>query len=152
MTLRIIVPALVLAATIKAFGQSHEFSLQLESGENFTLPLAEIQRIEFSGIISVEDETVTARSFQLDPSFPNPFNPSTTISYQLSTAAEVHVQIVDMRGAHVATLIDESQQAGLHSLVWHGTNQAGLPVSSGIYLLSVQAGEARKTDKLLLVK
>ncbi len=54
MTLRIIVPALVLAATIKAFGQSHEFSLQLESGENFTLPLAEIQRIEFSGIISLD--------------------------------------------------------------------------------------------------
>ena len=79
--------------------------------------------------------------------YPNPFNPVTTISYQLAESGAVHVTICNLAGQTVATLVDATQPAGLHNVQWHA---ADLP--SGVYLCRLQAGVYQKNQRILLVK
>src|SRR5512143_3085740 len=69
----------------------------------------------------------------LSQNFPNPFNPNTTIRYTIPVRASVTMEIIDTGGGHVRTLVAREQEAGLYSVVWDGTNDSGLPTSSGIY-------------------
>jgi hypothetical protein len=67
-------------------------------------------------------------------SFPNPFNPTTTISYQLVEGAKVRLEIYDLTGRMVASLLEGEATAGSHSVMWKGTDQSGNTVASGVYL------------------
>ncbi|MFQ5707531.1 MAG: FlgD immunoglobulin-like domain containing protein, partial [bacterium] len=80
--------------------------------------------------------------FQLLPNYPNPFNPSTTIDYQLPQASRVSLKIYNLRGQQIRTLFDGRQQAGVHSLVWDGKNDHGETVASGIYVVRLVASDA----------
>lgn len=84
--------------------------------------------------------------------FPNPFNPATTISFTLPAAARATVLVHDARGALVRTLFDERRAAGPHAVVWNGMNDRGEPVPSGIYFVTVRAGEASASVKAALVR
>ena len=84
------------------------------------------------------------RQFQ---SFPNPFNPSTTIRYQVSQPGHVRLTVIDMLGRQVATLIDEYQPAGSHSVRFDGSS-----LLSGVYFLRLQAGTAVGVSKMVLAK
>ena len=85
-------------------------------------------------------------------SYPNPFNPVTTLQYALPEDALVNIAIYDMMGRHVKTLINRSQTAGYMSVQWNATNDNNEPVSTGVYLYTIQAGEFRKTKKMVLLK
>lgn len=91
-------------------------------------------------------------------SYPNPFNPSTTISYQLVKEADVHLQIFDLLGRQVAELVNGVKSAGFHSVIWNGSDGSGKDAPTGLYLYRFQASSAdgkevfRKTGKLLLTK
>ncbi len=103
--------------------------------------------------VSIGDEPdVAVRKFDLFQNYPNPFNPSTTIRYQVARAAKVELQIYNVRGQLVKTLVNAKQNAGRYTLVWNGTNDAGVPVSSGIYFLTMKAGDFRKVQKMTLLK
>ena len=84
--------------------------------------------------------------------YPNPFNPSTTISYALSEHAQVTLKVYNMLGQVVATLVDESQTAGYKSVVWNGRNDSGAALGSGMYLYRMTAGKFVTTKKMLLLK
>jgi hypothetical protein len=86
-------------------------------------------------------------SFQLHANYPNPFNPSTTILYALPSRVQVTMKIFDVLGQQVATLVDEIQEPGYHSVEW---NAAG--VASGTYLCQFQAGAFARVGRMLLVK
>ena len=90
--------------------------------------------------------------FELYDCFPNPFNPITTLRYELPEDAMVSITIYDMMGRQVKTLINDQQTAGYRSLQWNATNYAGSPVSAGIYLYMIQAGDFRQTKKIVLLK
>ena len=90
--------------------------------------------------------------FALRANYPNPFNPSTTIRYQLPQSAEVRLEIFDVLGQKVRTLVAEKQPAGLHRMVWDSRNQAGSPVAAGVYLYRLRAGDFEQVRKLLLLK
>ena len=90
--------------------------------------------------------------FKLNNCYPNPFNPVTTLRYDLPEDALVNIIIYDMMGRVVKTLINDQQTAGYKSLQWNATNDAGSPVSAGIYLYPIQAGEFRQTKKMVLLK
>ena len=79
--------------------------------------------------------------------YPNPFNSSTTISYQLQSSMRVRLDIIDIQGRRIAKLVDSNIQAGNHQINW---NAAGVP--SGIYFCRLQAGETIKYHKLVLVR
>ena len=84
--------------------------------------------------------------------YPNPFNPSTTIQFHLTESDVVTLQIFDILGRLVHTLVDEEVVAGLHSLQWNGKNSAGADVSAGLYFARFSTGNETNTIKLLLVR
>lgn len=77
--------------------------------------------------------------FALHPNFPNPFNPTTTIVYDLPRTSQVRLTIYNVLGQKVAQLVSGKLAAGRYRTVWDGRNQAGLPVSSGIYIMRLEA-------------
>ena len=90
--------------------------------------------------------------FQIYQNYPNPFNPSTTIKFGLPIEEKVTLKVYDVTGREIATLINENLNIGYHKVVWNGINDNGMPVSSGIYLYSIKAGEYIFSQKMLLVK
>jgi P pilus assembly chaperone PapD len=88
----------------------------------------------------------------LHRNFPNPFNPSTSIRYDLSHDSKVVLKVYSMLGQEIAVLVDDFQTAGYRSAIWDGRNSAGDPVSSGTYLYRMQAGEFTATGRMLFLK
>ena len=90
--------------------------------------------------------------FKLNNCYPNPFNPVTTLRYDLPENGLVNITIYDMMGRQVKTLINGSQTAGYKTIQWNATNNVGQPVSAGLYLYTIQAGDFRETKKMILLK
>jgi len=84
--------------------------------------------------------------------YPNPFNPVTTLRYDLPENALVNITIYDMMGKQVNTLVSSQKTAGYKSVQWNATNYKGARVSAGLYLYRIQAGEFRQTKKMILLK
>lgn len=91
-------------------------------------------------------------TFVLDDAYPNPFNPSTNISFGLPSAATVHLNIYNILGRKVKTLASGTYEAGTHVIVWDGTNDAGEVVSSGLYFYRMETPEFTTTKKVVLLK
>ncbi len=91
--------------------------------------------------------------FEVLQNFPNPFNPETSIRYNLPEAAVVTLVIYDQLGRKVRTLVNHvTQMAGYHSAVWDGRDESGRPVATGIYLYKVTAGQHSQVRKMVLQK
>ena len=83
---------------------------------------------------------------------PNPFNPVTSISYRLLETEHISINIYDMLGNKVRTLVNQTQNSGTKSYQWNATNDLGQSVSAGMYIYTIQAGEYRDTKKMLFLK
>jgi M6 family metalloprotease-like protein len=94
----------------------------------------------------------TPHSFELLPNYPNPFNPSTTIRYELASRSQVELRVYDVSGALVRTLVESVKNAGAYSLQWNGIDDRGNAVSSGVYFYRLTAGEFSDVRKMTLVK
>jgi len=92
------------------------------------------------------------KEFFVSQNYPNPFNPSTVISYGLPGDADVRIEIFNVLGQNVRTLVDERQAAGYKSIVWNGDDNSGSRVSSGVYFYSIEAGNYRQSKKMMLIK
>lgn len=90
--------------------------------------------------------------FQLYHNYPNPFNPATTMRYDLPHASQVRLEVYNVLGQRIATLVDESQEAGQHQVSWNGVDSDGRPVSSGIYFYRLKTDEFVETKKMMLLK
>jgi flagellar hook assembly protein FlgD len=97
-------------------------------------------------------ENVIEITPKLFGNYPNPFNPSTTISYQLSTDSDVTLIIYNIKGQKVKTLVNETLPAGRYSVVWNGKDNNSKQTSSGIYFYKLSAGNFQQTRKMLLLK
>ena len=91
-------------------------------------------------------------AFNLYNNYPNPFNPVTTLRYDLPEDALVNITIYDIMGRIVRTLINSQQNAGFKSIQWNATNDAGSPLSAGLYLYKIQADNFVQTRKMVLLK
>ena len=91
-------------------------------------------------------------NFQLHHNYPNPFNPITNISYELSNPSRVTITIYDLKGREVKTIVNEWKQPGYYSTVWNSTDDRNNPVSSGIYFYRMKTNTFHKTLKMLLIK
>ncbi len=96
--------------------------------------------------------TLIPAIFRLDQNYPNPFNSTTVISYQLSAFCQIDIKIFNVAGQLVRTLLVSEQTAGAHAVIWDGRDNLGQPISSGIYLYRLQAGDKVKTRKLMLME
>ena len=90
--------------------------------------------------------------YVLYPSFPNPFNAETTIRYGVPMPGRVLLVVYNMSGQKMRELVSGSQDAGMHTVMWDGTDDAGRDVASGVYLCRMEAGEYRAVRKLVLVR
>jgi hypothetical protein len=102
--------------------------------------------------VSLADVTVMPEKFTLHQNYPNPFNPITTLRYELPENSHVNITIYDMLGKEVKTLINQTQDAGYKSVIWNATNDVGAPISSGLYLYTIQVGDFSQTKKMVLLK
>jgi hypothetical protein len=96
--------------------------------------------------------TTIPNQFELYQNYPNPFNPVTTLQYALPEDSPVSIMIYDIMGRKVKTLVNKSQNAGYKSIQWNATNDRNEPVSSGLYLYTIQAEEFRQVRKMVLLK
>lgn len=107
----------------------------------------------YSNLVEVDNRSETfPQGFALEQNFPNPFNPVTTLRYDLPENSYVNVTVYDMLGRQVRTLVNTTQDAGFRSVIWNATNDYGKPVSAGIYLYQIQAGKFVQTKKMVLLK
>ncbi|SVD99794.1 uncharacterized protein METZ01_LOCUS452648, partial [marine metagenome] len=91
-------------------------------------------------------------SFNLLPNYPNPFNPVTTFHYTLPQRSRVTLIIYDMLGKEITQLVSTTQDAGFKSVQWDAKDSMGRPVSAGVYLYHIKAGEFVQTRKMVLLK
>ncbi len=91
-------------------------------------------------------------SYVLQQNHPNPFNPTTTIRYALPENSRVTLEIYDLLGRRITTLVNKEQTAGWYSVRWNGLNQYGISVSSGVYFYRLKAGEYQSMRKMLYLK
>jgi len=102
--------------------------------------------------LRVPNINVPANNFTLKDNYPNPFNPLTTISYELLVDGIVNIVIYDLIGKKIKTLVSGFQTAGSKNVNWNATNNQGEPVSAGVYLYSIEAENFRQTKKMVLLK
>jgi hypothetical protein len=88
----------------------------------------------------------------LNGNYPNPFNPVTTINYQLSSPSDTELIIYNLKGQKIRTLVDDYRDAGMKSAQWNGKDDSGRDVSSGVYFYRLSAGKYNKTMKMILMK
>jgi hypothetical protein len=107
-----------------------------------------IDRYEYLSTVSEGIPTV----FALHENYPNPFNPSTTLRFDLPEVSDMTLTIYNMLGQKVRTFDYQNTSAGYHSVTWHGTNDYGDPVGAGVYLYQLRANQYVKTRKMVLLK
>lgn len=103
-------------------------------------------------VTAVDPGTPSARSFRLGAAMPNPFNPSTRISYSVPVSGRVSLTVFDAAGRTVRILIDEAVDPGDHFAEWNGTDRSGAPVGSGVYFYRLDAVGSASTRKMVLLK
>jgi hypothetical protein len=92
------------------------------------------------------------KEFRLHANYPNPFNPSTTLRYDVPSKAKVTIQVFDLAGRLVKTLVDEEKSAGSYQISWDGKDELGRAVASGVYFARMKAAGYLHTTKMILVK
>jgi hypothetical protein len=108
-------------------------------------------RVYEASTLSTQTQTVPVY-FNVFQNFPNPFNPITTLKYDLPEDSFVEITIYDMLGNVVNNLVNRNQRRGYKSVQWNATNDQGQPVSTGVYLYRIEAGDYRQTKKMILLK
>jgi hypothetical protein len=90
--------------------------------------------------------------FQLNQNYPNPFNPETTIEFNISKPSDVYLNIYDLKGSLIKTLVNRHMNEGNHKVVWDGTNNAGVKAASGMYVYSLNSGDLTDNKKMIILK
>ena len=122
-----------------------------EDGDSSQAFVVMLETNEVTGI-ALEPGKPYLDSYHLYANYPNPFNPSTTIRYEIPKNEHVKLVVYDMLGREVKTLFEGPQTAGTHQVIWDGTNNQGQVVSAGTYIYTLYAGGHRLSKTMTLVK
>ena len=127
-----------------------EDNARFEIADGLVFDPSQLANPLIGGVLDIQ---TTPTEFALLQNFPNPFNPETTIGYELAESADVTLQIYNVVGQVVRTLmVSESQSVGRYQVRWDGMDDRGMPVSSGIYFYQISAGKFQDVRKLMLLK
>jgi hypothetical protein len=119
----------------------------------FVVQGGKLQVVSGAPPVSVETEDpLIPDEFIVHQNFPNPFNPETEIRFALTKDSHVAINVYNTLGQQIGTLIDTQYAAGFHNVRWDGKDRNGNPVSSGIYLYQIQAGEFSQVRKMSLIR
>ena len=119
-----------------------------------TLAYANIQGKEYGHKrdTKVRGKAQRPEQVELFQNYPNPFNSQTTITFQLPKTDHVVLQIFNVQGQRIHTLVDQEMPAGVYQVTWDSSNDTGSHLSSGVYVYRLTVGEYNETRKLLLIK
>ena len=158
--------------TLLLYPGSERASIPAGTGVLFDLPLAsggaalEENDVKISQIVLADpsaaeipvegfNRTSVPRDFTLKQNYPNPFNPQTTIEFSIGVASAfepVQLDVYNILGERVKTLVDRPLATGVHRVDWDGTNEAGQMVASGVYFYRLRVGEFSESRKMVLMK
>ena len=125
--------------------------VQADQSNSEVLQAARIN-VEALGPLGIEDQVQLPETFGLAQNYPNPFNASTSIAYRLDKPSQVDLAVYDLAGRKVATLVSSNQQAGAHQVIWHGLDDRGESVSSGVYFYRLSAEGRTVSNRMTLLK
>ncbi len=133
------------------------FSLLNDSDELKGITIEELILVDAAGLAALAEGITTEvnqipDSYSLSQNFPNPFNPETTIKFELPASGEVKLVIHSVIGQKIRTLVQGHRDAGRYSETWDGRDESGNRVSSGVYFYRIKAGDFVKVRKMLLLK
>lgn len=134
---------------------NNKSSLNLADSVHVTMP-SNIPNIDFNFPSAVGDEenqpNARPTEFELSQNYPNPFNPGTQIEYTLQKRAQVNLEIYNLLGQKVKTLVDDYQSVGAHQILWDGKNEQDKSVASGIYFYKLEVNGVSQTKRMVLLK
>ncbi len=131
--------------------QTIRVAIQCVSDDAFVFMLDDFKVVSAGGTDN-DDTTVPLFTNALKGNYPNPFNPETRISYSVEKAGKVTLEVYNILGQKVKTLVNDTKEAGSHSVVWNGQDSAGNSVASGLYFYRMKSGTYSKTSKMILMK
>jgi photosystem II stability/assembly factor-like uncharacterized protein len=102
--------------------------------------------------VGIDDNSIAPIQAALQSAYPNPFNPETTIAYSIEKAGKINIEIYNVKGQLVKTLLNEVKPQGAYAVKWNGTDDKGNAVSSGMYMYRMQTGQFTAAKKMMLVK
>jgi len=105
-----------------------------------------------SGELGATEEGVAYREYRLYQNHPNPFNPTTTITYEIPEAGVVRLSVYDAAGRLVKNLVNEKQSVGQHRVTWEGRDERGVEASTGVYFVRMEAGGKVQSKKMVFMK
>ena len=108
--------------------------------------------IDASAILNVDGRGLIPEVFALHQNHPNPFNPTTTLRFDLPEAGDVTILVYDLMGREVARLVERRMEPGYHAVVWSGLDEAGRQVPTGVYIVRMESAKYTKNIKMLLLK
>jgi len=135
-------------ATLEFRPLAEEFDIEVDSARLRDVENGELQ----AKLGSYASNTETPMFYRLVQNAPNPFNPKTTVAYNVPRESDVSIRVYDVAGRCVRTLVDREVEAGRHSVVWDGLNDSGDAVGSGIYFCTMEAPDFHQTTKMTLLK
>lgn len=116
-------------------------------------PITENDSLLVNAVVGLENTAnLPPQEFLLEQNYPNPFNPATNIRFALAQNVKVKLEIFDVLGRKISTLINQPMSAGRYNLHWPGLNDKGVAVASGVYFYRLTAGEFTMTKKMLLLR
>jgi endonuclease/exonuclease/phosphatase family metal-dependent hydrolase len=128
------------------------YNLQLDDTQEASDHLPLVFDIIVSSNVGFGDDDALPNSFRIYPNYPNPFNSTTKIDYQLPKKTNVQLVIFDILGRSVITLVDDILQPGYKTITWNGIDAFGNNVSAGMYFYMIQTGKNREVKKMVLLK
>ncbi len=128
--------------------------IHLTSGETIDFVTSEIQEITFDPNVSVEEmvEFISQIPIRFLKNYPNPFNPTTTISFEINQCGKTKVEIFNVKGQKVKTLLNEELDVGVHNIVWKGIDEHNKKVANGVYFYKVKVNKEEKINKMIMLK
>ncbi len=133
-------------------GMNVWIGIRCVSNDAFVMYIDNFSIHGIGGSVSNEDNTIPVVLTELKGNYPNPFNPETTIRYSVSDNSPVVLEIYNVKGQLVKTLVNEVKASGNHTAVWNGKDNNGSSVSSGVYFYKMKAGKFSSTRKMILMK
>jgi hypothetical protein len=137
-------------------GEHRALRLSMKSGQSVQITdaiLVGTDARQLSVVVKENRSMVTLPDrFDLAQNCPNPFNPTTQIRYSMLVAGQVHLEVLNVLGQHVATLVDGDRPAGIHQAAWEGVDDQGRPAASGVYFYRLRTDSFTQTRRMVLLK
>ena len=155
--LKIVCPDTTFIHVVDNHNLVHHYSIPIPSGKSVTDLIVDpdkwiLRKVEFQKYVDVKHSQEVPLTYALHSAYPNPFNPVTTIRYDLPEQSFINLTIYNILGKKVRTLVNDLQGAGNRSVIWNGTDEFGRSVGTGIYLYQIRAEDFNQTRRMVLLK